>query len=122
MTFLSHTTAPDPTEWLRVQLLEAWRRSARLVSMRWDLFLDATPDGREDAFAAYAAALDAEAAAADALAKLSRTDCVQHPLDVRLRLQIDEAEIAPGETPRDAAERLLREIMTVDDEVLDIDG
>jgi hypothetical protein len=35
-------------------------------------------------------------------------------------LKIDEAEIRPGETPRDAAERLLREVMTVDDKVLEI--
>jgi hypothetical protein len=46
---------------------------------------------------------------------------MQHALDIRLRLQIHEAEIAPGETPRDTAERLLREIMTVDDEVLGIE-
>jgi hypothetical protein len=45
---------------------------------------------------------------------------MQHALDIRLRLHIDEAEIRPGETPRDTAERLLREIMTVDDKVLDI--
>jgi hypothetical protein len=43
-----------------------------------------------------------------------------HALDVRLRLNIDEAEIRPGETPCDTAERLLREIMTVEDKVLDI--
>jgi hypothetical protein len=45
---------------------------------------------------------------------------VQHALDIRLRLHIDQAEIRPGETPRDTAQRLLREVMTVDDEVLDI--
>jgi hypothetical protein len=44
----------------------------------------------------------------------------QHALDVRLRLRIHEAEIRPGENPRETAERLLREIMTVDDQLLDI--
>jgi hypothetical protein len=45
---------------------------------------------------------------------------MSHALDIRLRLHIHEAEIKPGETPRDTAERLLREIMTVDDQLLDI--
>jgi hypothetical protein len=45
---------------------------------------------------------------------------MQHVLDIRLRLHIDETEIRPGETPRDAAERVLREVMTVDDELLEI--
>jgi hypothetical protein len=45
---------------------------------------------------------------------------MQHALDIRLRLHIDEAEIRPGETPRDTAERLLRDIMSVDDNALDI--
>jgi hypothetical protein len=45
---------------------------------------------------------------------------MQHALDIRLRLHIHETEIGPGETPRDAAERLLREIMTVEDQVLHI--
>jgi hypothetical protein len=41
-----------------------------------------------------------------------------HEFDIRLRLQIDNSELLPGETPCDAAERLLREIMTVGDRVL----
>jgi hypothetical protein len=45
---------------------------------------------------------------------------MQHALEIRLRLHIDETELAPGETPREAAERLLREIMTVDDKLLDM--
>ena len=45
---------------------------------------------------------------------------MEHALDIRLRLRIDDAEMRPGDTPRDAAERLLREIMTVDDELLDV--
>jgi hypothetical protein len=45
---------------------------------------------------------------------------MHHALDVRLRLHIDDAEMRPGETAQDTAERVLREIMTVDDKVLDI--
>jgi hypothetical protein len=45
---------------------------------------------------------------------------MRHALEIRLQLHIDDAEIMSGETPRDTAERLLREIMTVDDKVLDI--
>ena len=45
---------------------------------------------------------------------------MHHTLEIRLRLTIDQTEIRPGETPRDTAERLLREVMTVDDEVLEI--
>jgi hypothetical protein len=45
---------------------------------------------------------------------------MMHIVDVHLRLHIDDTEIEPGEWPRDAAARLLREIMTVDDEVLSI--
>jgi hypothetical protein len=45
---------------------------------------------------------------------------MQHTFDIRLRLHIDDAEIRSGDSPRDTAERLLREIMTVDDTVLDI--
>jgi hypothetical protein len=58
--------------WLRIQALETWRRAARLVSTRWDLFLVATPEARQGAFAAYTAALDAEAAAAGELADLDQ--------------------------------------------------
>jgi hypothetical protein len=45
---------------------------------------------------------------------------IQHALDIRMRLHIDEGEMRPGETPGDTAHRLLREVLTVDDEVLDI--
>jgi hypothetical protein len=70
MSFLTQATAPDPTVWLRIQALETWRRAARLVSTRWDLVLVATPEARQGAYAAYGAALDAEAAAAAELANL----------------------------------------------------
>jgi hypothetical protein len=45
---------------------------------------------------------------------------MEHAFEVRLRLLIDQAEIRAGETARETAERLLREIMTVDDQVLEI--
>jgi hypothetical protein len=45
---------------------------------------------------------------------------MQHTVDIRLRLHIHETELEPGETPRDTAARLLREIMTVDDKVIAI--
>jgi hypothetical protein len=45
---------------------------------------------------------------------------MQHALDIWLRLHIDEGETRPGETPCDVAERLLREVMTIEDKVLDM--
>jgi hypothetical protein len=51
---------------------------------------------------------------------VNRLTNMMHIVDVHLRLHIDDTEIEPGEWPRDAAARLLREIMTVDDEVLSI--
>jgi hypothetical protein len=42
---------------------------------------------------------------------------MRHALDIRLRLNIDESELRSGETPRETVERLLREVMTVDDQV-----
>jgi hypothetical protein len=45
---------------------------------------------------------------------------MQHVVDVRLLLHVHETEVRPGQTPRDTAQALLREIMTVDDEVLEI--
>jgi hypothetical protein len=49
---------------------QAWRAAADLVWARWDVPREATPEHRPAAFAAYVAALDAEASAADALADL----------------------------------------------------
>jgi hypothetical protein len=45
---------------------------------------------------------------------------MRHALDVRLRFHIDEGEVWPGESPREAAARLLREVMTANDEVVEI--
>lgn len=46
-----------------------WRDAARLVSIRWEIFLQSEPDTRAFAFSAYVAALDAEEAAATDIAR-----------------------------------------------------
>ena len=56
----------------QAQALDAWREAANLVSMRWQLFMQAEAEGRRWAFASYVAALDAEEAAAAAMAALAR--------------------------------------------------
>jgi hypothetical protein len=47
-----------------------WREAARLVSIRWDVFLRSEAPSRAFAFAAYRAALDAEETAAARMASL----------------------------------------------------
>ena len=54
----------------RARALDTWRDAARLVSTRWEVFLEAEPEARAWAFASYVAALDAEEAAAAELAGL----------------------------------------------------
>ena len=55
---------------LQALALDAWRAAEAEVKARWDVFLAAhRPSGRRAAFAAYLAALAADAAAADALAQ-----------------------------------------------------
>jgi hypothetical protein len=49
-----------------------WREAARVVAMRWDVFLHADGDTRRFAFASYVAALDAEEAAAADVAGLPK--------------------------------------------------
>ena len=48
----------------RARALKTWREAARLVAIRWRVFLEAEPESRAWAFASYVAALDAEDAAA----------------------------------------------------------
>jgi hypothetical protein len=48
--------------------VNTWRDAELLVQLRWDDFLEADRAARRDAFAAYVAALDGEAAAAAELA------------------------------------------------------
>ena len=55
----------------QVRALESWRDAESRVSARWKLFLEADPESRPWTFAFYAAALDAEEAAAAALASFT---------------------------------------------------
>jgi hypothetical protein len=52
----------------RERSLREWREAARLVAVRWTVFLEAPPESRQMAFASYASALDAEELAAGTLA------------------------------------------------------
>jgi hypothetical protein len=61
----------------RDRAVEAWREAAQLVSARWAVFLEAGAQSRKRAFASYVAALDAEEAAADAIAHFAARDCRQ---------------------------------------------
>ena len=51
----------------RPRALDMWRDAELLVQLRWETFLEAEGASRRGAFAAYVAALDAEAAAASEL-------------------------------------------------------
>jgi hypothetical protein len=68
MTFLSRPRAPLHEAQLQARALATWRDTELLVKLRWDDFLAAKRASRPGAFAAYVAALDAEAAAAGELA------------------------------------------------------
>ena len=68
MTFLIRPGAPLHEAQLQARALNTWRDAELLVRLRWDEFLAADRASRRGAFAAYVAALDAEAAAAGELA------------------------------------------------------
>ena len=68
MTFLVRAGAPLHQAQLQARALATWRDAELLVRLRWDDFLVADRTSRRGAFAAYVAALDAEAAAAGELA------------------------------------------------------
>jgi hypothetical protein len=68
MTFLIRPGAPPYQARLQARALDTWRDAELLVQLRWDDFLVADRVSRRGAFAAYVAALDAEAAAAGELA------------------------------------------------------
>jgi hypothetical protein len=68
MTFLIRPGAPLYQAQLQALALDMWRDAELLVQSRWDDFLVADRASRRGAFAAYVAALDAEAAAAGELA------------------------------------------------------
>jgi hypothetical protein len=63
ITSMNVTTSPE------AGALDAWREAELQVHVRWDAYLVADRAARRAAFAAYLAALDAEAAAADGLAQ-----------------------------------------------------
>jgi hypothetical protein len=67
MTFLVHPGAPVRRAQLQARALDAWRDAELVVMLQWDKFLVADRASRREAFAAYMAALDAEAAAAGEL-------------------------------------------------------
>ena len=69
MTFLIRPGAPLHQGQLQARALATWHDAERLVQLRWDTFLAADRASRRGAFAAYVAALDAEAAAAGDLAQ-----------------------------------------------------
>jgi len=64
MTFLIRPGAALYQAQLHARALDTWRDAELLVRLRWDEFLVADRASRRGAFAAYVAALDAEAAAA----------------------------------------------------------
>ncbi len=68
MNFLVRRGTPLYEAQLQARALNAWRDAALTVRTRWDAFLVADGASRRDAFAAYVAALDCEAAAAGDLA------------------------------------------------------
>ena len=70
MTFLTRARDLLFEDPLRAQALQAWRVAESRVRGRWDQFLVADREARQFTFAAYLAALDREAAAADELAAL----------------------------------------------------
>jgi hypothetical protein len=74
MSFLIRSRALFGEDSAHAGALEAWRDAEGDVRARWHQFLAADGEARRFAFAAYVAALDLEAAAADELAALVPVD------------------------------------------------
>jgi hypothetical protein len=74
MSFLIRSRALFSEDSAYAGPLEAWRDAEATVRARWHEFLAADGEARRFAFAAYVAALDLEAAAADELAALVPVD------------------------------------------------
>jgi hypothetical protein len=68
MKFLIRPGAPLYQAQLQARALDTWRDAELLVQLRWATLREADGASRPGAFAAYLAALDAEAAAAGELA------------------------------------------------------
>ena len=71
MSFLNRPRMPFQGREVHARTMRAWRAAADLVWMRWDMLGQAGPEFRPAAFAAYLAALDAEASAAAKLAEIN---------------------------------------------------
>jgi hypothetical protein len=71
MKFLIRPGVPFHSRQLRARAMRAWRAAADLVWARWEALGEAAPELRPAAFAAYLAALDAEASAAATLAEIN---------------------------------------------------
>ena len=71
MTFLIRPGSPFHARQIEARAHQDWRSAAELVWARWETLTTASPEDKPGAFAAYMSALDAEAAAADALADTS---------------------------------------------------
>ena len=71
MRLLTKSRTPFRGRQLQAGAMRAWRTAADLVWMRWEILREAGPELRPAAFAAYLAALDAEASAAAELAEAS---------------------------------------------------
>jgi hypothetical protein len=69
MTFLVRPRTPLHQAQLHARALRAWHDAEQVVRSRWDTYLVADRASRRDAFAAYVAALDGDAAAAGELAR-----------------------------------------------------
>jgi hypothetical protein len=76
MTFLIRAGASLYKGRPQARALDTWRDAELLVQLRWYTFLEADQASRRGAFAAYVAALDAEAAAASELAH-ARSDLAE---------------------------------------------
>ena len=74
MSFLIRSQAQFSETSAYGSALEAWRDAEGDVRARWHQFLAADGEARRFAFAAYVAALDREAAAADELEALVPVD------------------------------------------------
>ena len=70
MRLLSPACRPFGSRQLHARTMRAWRTAADLVWTRWEMFSEAAPEFRPAAFAAYLAALDAEASIAARLAEI----------------------------------------------------
>lgn len=68
--FLTDSSDPLWTLSAGARSLDEWREAAKLVSTRWQAFLEAGAEARAWTFASYVAALDAEEAAAAGMARL----------------------------------------------------